>query len=163
MATRCGDVDPGLILYLQRAAGLDREELERLLNHESGLRGLAGESDMRELLASSEPAAREAIELYCYRARKYVGGYLAALGGADAIVFGGGVGENAPRVRARILGGLQGLGIEIDEAANDAAVGQEACIGKAGGAIEVWVIPVNEAESLARAALEVVGGTEGAR
>lgn len=103
MATRCGDVDPGLIVFLQRAKGLESAALERLLNRESGLLGVSGLSDdMRALLEAHSETARRAVDLYCYRARKYIGAYLMVLEGADAILFGGGVGENAPEVRARI-------------------------------------------------------------
>ena len=158
MATRAGDVDPGLLLHLQRSAGLDAAALERTLNHESGLLGLAGCADMRQLLASDEGAAREAVELYCYRARKYIGAYLAALGGAAAIAFGGGVGENAPAVRERILAGLDGLGIALEPARNDAAVGIEARVSSPASGVEVWVMPVDEAVLLAEAAASLVKG-----
>jgi len=108
MATRCGDVDAGLVIHLQRQAGLSPAATDRLLNESSGLLGLSGISgDMRVLLASENPHARLAVDLYCYRARKYIGAYLAVLGGVDAILFGGGVGENAPEIRARILDGLE--------------------------------------------------------
>jgi acetate kinase len=111
---------------------------------------------MRELLASREPAAHRAIDLYCYRARKYLGAYLAVMGGADAIVFGGGVGEHAPVVRAGILEGLQWAGVELDAARNSAAVGGEACISRADSAVEAWVVPVDEAAVLAQEAMTVV-------
>lgn len=158
MATRCGDLDPGAALHLQRAAGLAPAELERVLNHESGLLGLSGSSaDMAALLSAPDPRARRAVEIYCYRARKYVGAYLAALGGADAILFGGGVGEHAPEVRRRILAGLEPLGIEIDRALNDAAVGREARISAARSKVEIRVIAVDEAGMLVRAALSHLG------
>ncbi len=157
MATRAGDVDPGLLLYLQRAEGMTPERLERLLNEESGLLGLSGTSgDMQRLLGSEEPAARLAVETYCYRARKYVGAFLAALGGAEAILFGGGVGEHAPEVRARILTGLLWMGVVLDATVNRAAVGAEARIGNGFSEIEVWVIPVDEAAILAQEAVAVV-------
>ncbi len=108
MATRAGDVDAGLLLYLQREAGIDAAQMEKLLQKESGLPGLSGVSgDMRVLLAADKPEAKSAIALYCYRAKKYIGAYLAALGGADAVLFGGGVGENSPVIRARILAGME--------------------------------------------------------
>lgn len=154
MATRAGDVDPGLLLHLQRAERLSPGEVERLLNEQSGLLALSGSTgDMQRLLADPSPAARLAVEVYCYRARKYVGAYLAALGGADAILFGGGVGERAPSVRWKILAGLQRLGIELDDEANRAAVGREARIGAPGGAVEAWVVPVDEAALLAEKAV----------
>jgi len=111
---------------------------------------------MRELLASTDTDAELAVEVYCYRARKYIGAYVAALGGVDAILFAGGVGEHAPEIRARILAGLDVFGIAVDAAANRAAIGTAARI-DAAGAVEVWVIPVDEAHAIARAALAVVG------
>ncbi len=154
MATRSGDVDPGLLLFLQRAEGLTPERMERLLNEESGLLGLSGVSGhMRALLDADDADARRAVEVYCYRARKYVGAYLAALGGADAILFGGGVGEQAPEVRARILDGLEGLGIALDEDANRAAIGAEMHISHSSSATAVWVVPVDEAVILVQAAV----------
>jgi acetate kinase len=154
MATRCGDVDAGLLLYLQRAEGMSPAQLDSLLNDASGLLGVSGLSgDMRELLASDDPRAQLAVDLYCYRAHKYIGAYLAVLGGADAILIGGGVGENAPAIRAQILRGLDWTGIRVDEATNAAATGIEARISPGGGRPEVWVIPVDEARLLAEEAL----------
>lgn len=161
MATRSGDVDPGLLLFLQRAEGLTPERMERLLNEEGGLLGLSGVSgDMRALLDADDAGARLAVDVYCYRARKYIGAYLAALGGADAILFGGGVGEHAPEVRVQILTGLDGLGIVLDADANRAAVGAESCISQRGSATGVWVVPVDEAMILAQAALAVTAASE---
>lgn len=149
MATRSGDVDPGLLIHLQRHAGVSAADLEHILSHESGLRGLSGRSgDMRDLLAADDDAAALAIEVYCYRARKYIGAYLAAMNGADGILFGGGVGENAPEVRARILAGLDQLGIKFDKAANKQTIGRRGCISAADSAIAVWVAPVDEAAIL---------------
>jgi|AntDeeMinimDraft_5_1070356.scaffolds.fasta_scaffold00149_34 acetate kinase len=154
MATRAGDVDPGLLLHLQRAHGLPPERLETMLNRESGLLGVSGISaDMRELVAADTDAARLAVDLYAYRARKYIGAFLAVLSGADAILFGGGVGEHQPQIRAAMLEGLQWAGIGLDPVANNAATGGDRCIGTSGSGIEVHVIEVDEAERLARAAL----------
>lgn len=152
MATRSGDLDPGLLLYLLREGSMTVDELDRLLNKESGLRGMAGESDMRKLLVSNEPAAQLAVELYCYRARKYVGAYLAVLGGADAIIFGGGVGEHAPEIRERILAGMEWAGIVLDRERNHAAVGAEACISRDDSRVTVWAIAVDESQLLAEEA-----------
>jgi len=161
MATRSGDVDPGLLLFLQRAEGLTPDRMERLLNEESGLLGLSGVSgDMRALLEADDAEARLAVDVYCYRARKYVGAYLAVLGGADAILFGGGVGEQAPEVRAQIFSGLEGLGIVLDADANRAAIGAEMGISARGSAVAVWVVPVDEAVILAQAALAVTAASE---
>lgn len=154
MATRAGDVDPGLLLHLQRTHGMTPERLETMLNRESGLLGVSGISaDMRELVAADTDAARLALDLYAYRARKYIGAFLAVLGGADAILFGGGVGEHQPQVRAAILEGLQWAGVDLDPAANQAATGGDASISTPASGIEVHVIDVDEAERLARTAL----------
>ncbi|MCA1805164.1 MAG: acetate/propionate family kinase [Xanthomonadaceae bacterium] len=159
MATRSGDLDPGLLLYLQRHAGLDARQLEEILNHRSGLLGLSGSSgDMRELLASDSPGARQAIGLYCYRAAKYIGAYLAVLGGAQAIVFGGGVGEHAPLIRARILENLRWAGIHLDPAANEATIGQPACISASTSPVSIWVLPVDEASLMAEQARALSSG-----
>jgi acetate kinase len=156
MATRCGDVDPGLLLFLQQAEGLRPDALERLLNRESGLLGVSGLSgDMRTLLEAPSEAARQAMDLYCYRARKYIGAYLTVLEGTDAILFGGGVGENAPAVRARILAGMEWAGIVLDAGAN-CAFGTEARISSPNSQVEMWVILVDEAQILAREALAVI-------
>ena len=155
MATRVGDVDAGALLYLQREANLGADELETMLNRESGLLGVSGVSDdMRQLLARDDENSRLAVALYCYRARKYVGAYLAVLGGADAILFGGGVGENAASVRAQILGALEWCGLSLDDAANSAAtaVPEPTRISAPGSAIEAWIMPVDEALTMARAA-----------
>ena len=163
MATRCGDVDAGLLLYLQRMEQLPPERLERLLNEESGLLGVSGMSgDMRVLLGSAEPAARLAVELYCQRARKYLGAYLAVLGGADAILFGGGVGENAPAIRARILDGMAWAGIELDVERNRAATGTPAALHGPDSRTEIHVVPVDEAALLAEQAIALVATVPGA-
>jgi acetate kinase len=160
MATRSGDLDPGLLLYLQAALDVDAASLEKTLSHRSGLLGLAGlGGDMRRLLESDSPAARDAIGLYCYRAAKYIGAYLAVLGGAEAIVFGGGVGENAPSIRARILDYLYWAGIHLDPVANQAAIGAQQCISQASSPIPVWVLPVDEASLMAEQARALLDGS----
>lgn len=157
MATRCGDLDPAVPLYLQRVAGMSLPEVERLLNEESGLQGLSGHSaDMRTLLDSGRPAAQFAVDLYCYRIRKYLGAYLAVLGGVDGVLFGGGTGEHSPAVRSGILAGLEGLGLELDSAANDAAVASEALISPPRQRPQIWVLPVDEAAIMARDALAAI-------
>lgn len=150
MATRCGDLDPGLVFYLQRTLGIDAAELEDTLNRRSGLLGVSGLSaDMSVLLEADTPAAQLAVGLYCYRASKYIGAYLAALGGVDSIVFGGGVGENAPIVRARILANMDWAGIHLDPALNQATIGQEQCISRVDSPVTVWVLPVDEQRLMA--------------
>jgi len=165
MSTRAGDVDSGLLTFLQRAEALTPDSLEHLITHDSGLLGLAGDGDMQALLARNDAEARLAIDVYCYRARKYIGAYLTVLGGVDAILFGGGVGERAAPIRARILGELEWLGIALDESANRNAVSVEARISRGESPVEVWVIAVDEAQVLARAALALapVQGTSSAR
>ena len=152
MSTRSGDLDPGVLLTLQRREGLDSDGLERLLDHESGLLGISGSSgDMKELLADSgNPAARLAIDVFCQRVRKYVGAYLAVLGRADGIVIGGGIGENSPEIRARCLSGLEPLGIVLDEEANRATVGRDGRISPIRSTIEVDVAVADEAGEIAR-------------
>jgi acetate kinase len=160
MATRSGDVDPALPAFLEEHEGIGPTEAEHILNRESGLKGVSGRSgDMRELLAAGDERAERAIELYCYRIRKYIGAYLAVLGGADALVFGGGVGENSPPVRSRVCEGLGWCGIELDEEKNAEAAGKEMRI-DAGGGIEVWVMLVDEGEVMARDAQALLGGKE---
>lgn len=160
MATRSGDLDPGVITYLQRVTGMSAPQIDRMLNEDSGLAGTSGVSgDMRTLLDSNEPRARLAIDLYCYRARKYIGAYLAVLGGADAVLFGGGVGEHAPAVRERILAGMDAFGIRLNPTANKAAVGREAHISHDRSAIAVWVVPVDEGRLLAQEAMSLLSGS----
>ncbi len=157
MATRAGDVDAGLVTYLMREAHIDPAALDHVLNNESGLFGLSGISaDLREVLASDTADARLAVDLYVYRLRKYVGAYLAALDGADGIVFGGGVGEHAPEIRDRVLSGMSWCGIEMDRVRNGLARGGEMRIAADGSAIDAWVLAVDEAALLARKALEML-------
>lgn len=155
MATRCGDLDPNVVLHLLRG-GMSVEAVDRLLSGNSGLLGMAGSADLRGLLARTDAPARLAVDLYCYRIRKYVGAFLAVLGGADAIVFGGGVGENAPEIRRRVLAHMEWCGVRLDKAANDAAVGTEARIGATGSAVQVWVVPVDESAVLAGEAVALL-------
>lgn len=160
MATRSGDIDPALVAFLQRQEGFTLGQVDRLLNEQSGLLGVSGISaDIRQLLSSQDEHARLAVDLYCYRARKYLGAYLAVLGGAEAIIFGGGVGENVPAVRARILAGMTWCGIEIDSEKNNDAR-EVSCISTRTSRIEVWIIPVNEAAVLAQEAATVMAAKE---
>jgi len=156
MATRSGDLDPGLMTFLQRQESLTPEEMDRLLNEQSGLSGVSGISaDIRKLLKSEDERERLAIDLYCYRARKYLGAYLAVLGGTNAVVFGGGVGENVPVVREKILAGMEWCGIHLDAKKNSDASGMS-CISSETSEVEVWVAPVNEAAILAQEAEAVI-------
>ena len=148
MGTRAGDTDLGAALYLMQWEKLDTGQMDALLNHSSGLAGISGVSnDMRTLLESAgqgNPRAQLAIDVFCYRIRKYIGAYFAALNGADAVVFTAGIGENAPAIRAQACESLDALGIRIDPARNASARGVEAEISAAGAATGVWVIPTNE-------------------
>jgi acetate kinase len=165
MATRSGDIDAGLVTYLQRTAGFTPDTLERLLNTESGLLGISGESgDMRVLLESTNRDARFAIDLYCYRIRKYIGAYVAVLGGLDAIAIGGGVGENSPVIRKRILSGMEWCGISVDDTANEsthATSETDARISPKSGPVDVWVVAVDEGAVLAREAALVLRAARG--
>ena len=121
MGTRCGSLDPGVILYLMDQRGMDARAIEKLLYNQSGLLGVSGSSsDMRTLLASSDPRAKLAVDLFCYRIRRELGSLAAALGGLDAIVFTGGIGENSAVIRERVCRDAAWLGVELDAAANAA-------------------------------------------
>lgn len=153
MGTRSGDLDPALIGYLARREGVTAGEVERMLNEESGLLGLSGSSrDMRDLIAAREtdPRARLAVDVFCHRARKYLGAYLAVLGGARAVVFTGGIGERAPEVRAAICRDGAWCGLELDPALNRQTVGRAGRISAAGARLEAWVIPADEEQVIAR-------------
>ncbi len=166
MGTRSGDVDPAVLDYVAQKEGLSLRDVELLLNKQSGLLGISGlTNDMRELLAEADEhddrRAWLAIDLFAYRARKYVGSYLAALGGADAICFAGGVGENAAAVRTMICQGLEFLGVRLDAEANAATVGgREGRISAQGSRPELWVIPTDEELLIARDTWRVVHGAE---
>lgn len=158
MGTRSGDIDPSLPRILSSAGNLDAGEVDALLNHQSGLLGVSGcASDMRALEAAAESdvalrahQARLAIEMFCYRARKYVGAYLAALEGAEAIVFTGGIGENSSRIRVQICSGFEWAGLRIDEAANQMLLGKEGCFSTGESPLAAYVIPTDEELMIAR-------------
>jgi acetate kinase len=165
MRTR-GELDPAVFDFIASKEGLSIRDVDMLLNKQSGLLGLSGLThDMRELLAEEKETgdrrARVAIDMFCYRARKYIGAYFAAMCGADAIVFTGGIGENSPEIRARIVGGLDRLWVVFDHEANTNMVdGKEGRITKDGAALEVWVIPTNEELLIARDTARLVLGLE---
>ena len=165
MGTRSGDLDPAILEYVSVKEGTSLRDLDAMLNKRSGLLGISGlTSDMRELLAEEQETgdrrARLAIDLFSYRVKKYIGAYLAAMNGADAIVFAGGIGENSPDVRARICRGLEWLGIAIDEAKNAATVGTEGRIDAPPSKVELWVIPTDEELLIARDTWRVVTGAD---
>lgn len=156
MGTRAGDIDPGVLLHLQRAGGLGVDELDDLLQHGSGLHGLCGIQDFRDLVVAidaGDVAARAAYDVYCHRVRKYVGAYLAVLGGADVITFTAGTGENVPRVRRDVLSGLERLGIRIDPDRNEVRGGLRGGpvrISTDHSPVAVLVVPTDEELSIAR-------------
>jgi acetate kinase len=159
MATRSGDLDPAIFSYLATSEGLSPVEVERILNHDSGLLGVSGISDdMRELEAAIDTSADAAlaIEMFCYRVRKYIGAYLAVLGRVDAIVFGAGIGEHSVNARAHICKDLDALGIVFDEARNRAANGREACFSADQSRIALWVVPLDEELQIARASARLI-------
>jgi acetate kinase len=162
MGTRSGDVDPGALLYVMEQTGMTAAEMGRELNEASGLLGLSGKSaDMRELLAlerGGDAAAALAIEIFCRRARHYLAAYIAELGGVDAIAFGGGIGENCPDIRRRIIGDLSWAGIELSPAANAASNGLSANIAMRSSNAAILVIPVDEASVIGAEALELLRG-----
>jgi acetate kinase len=141
MGTRSGDIDPTVVFHLHRVAGLPIEEIERSLTRYAGLLGLTGDNDLRAVLARTDERARLAIDVYCRRIREYVGAYLAVLGRADAIAFTGGVGEHSAPVRRAVMSGLQGLGIELHEARNQAG---ETVISTDESPVTVCVVPTDE-------------------
>jgi len=157
MATRSGDIDPFIVLYLMRSCGLSMEETEEMLNHSSGLLGISGISgDMKILLESDHPDARIAVELFCYRVKKYIGAFYSILQGADTLLFGGGIGENSPVIRERIIEGMKWMGIVLDTSANSATIGREGCISSAESRTAAWVISVDEESILAEEADELI-------
>jgi len=159
MGTRSGDLDPAIVGHLSRAEGVPVAEVERWLNERSGLLGLSARSgDLRDLLAheSMDESAAIALEVFCYRIRKYVGAYLAALGGAQAVVFTGAIGERSAEVRARICQGLEWLGLILDPRANTAASEGERRISASGARLEAFVIPTDEEIEIARGAVQAL-------
>ena len=159
MGTRSGDVDPGALLHLLRG-GLSVDELDRVLNSRSGLLGLAGSADMRDVTAAAaagDEHAALALDVWAHRIRHYVGAYLAQLGGLDALVFTAGIGENAADLRARALDGLGHLGLALDEGRNTSTAREARFISPEGAPIAVLVVPTNEELAIAQAAAQLVG------
>jgi len=157
MSTRSGDLDPGLLWYLARTEGLDVQRFNEMVNFQSGLLGVSEtSSDMRDLLdrETRDVRAAEAVALFCYQVKKWIGAFAAALGGLDALVFTGGIGENAPPVRARICDGLGFLGIELDTKRNGA---NEGVISADAGRVAVRVIRTDEEIMIARSVSRLLG------
>jgi acetate kinase len=144
MGTRCGAIDPGAVLYLMQEKGLSADAISELLYHDSGMLGVSGVSaDMQTLLASGAPAAAQAVDLFVYRIGRELGSLAAALGGLDALVFTGGIGEHAVRIRQRVCDGAAWLGVSVDPKANAA---HDTCISCANSAVSAWVIATDEDE-----------------
>ena len=163
MGTRSGDLDPAIVNLIGTKEGLSPSEVDTLLNTQSGLLGISGlTNDMRILLAElkehEDRRVRLAIDVFCYRARKYIGAYLAALGGADAVVFTGGIGENSPEIRARICQGLDWAGLKIDSRRNEEAVGRESLISTDDSKLLAYAIPTDEELLIARDTVRVILG-----
>lgn len=153
MGTRSGDLDPAVVTFLAQKEGLNPAEVENWLNYRSGLLGISGLSnDVRELVAAFDvnQRARLAVEVFCYRARKYLGAYLAVLGVAEAVVFSGGIGENSPLIREKICGEMAWCGLLLDETQNDSIIGAEGRISRADARIHAYVIPSDEEVIIAR-------------
>jgi acetate kinase len=164
MGTRCGDLDPAVVVQCVEREGMRLEQVGEMLNRRSGLLGISGlTNDMRDLLDAEpgEPRARLAIEVFCHRVRKYVGAYHALLGGADAVVFTGGIGENSADIRSRICDGLSGIGIDLDEERNSRLRrGETAEVSRPGSDVKVLVIPTDEERLIARDTFRVVSESE---
>ena len=163
MGTRSGDLDPAIVGVIAQKEGMSSSEAETLLNTQSGLLGISGlTNDMRELQAElrdhDDRRVRLAIEIFCYRARKYIGAYLAAMGGADAVVFTGGIGENSPDVRARICGEMEWAGLHLDAPKNLETVGREGMISTEDSKLYAYAIPTDEELLIARDTVRVIKG-----
>jgi acetate kinase len=171
MGTRSGDLDPAIVNVIARKEGMSSSEVDTLLNTQSGLLGISGLThDMRELQAKSKHKdkdrdndeearrARLAIDIFCYRARKYMGAFLACLGGADAVVFTGGIGENSPEIRAQICAGMEWAGLKLDAARNQETVGREDKISTQDSKLLAYVIPTDEELLIARDTVRVISG-----
>lgn len=153
MGTRCGDLDPSIPFYLARETGMTFAEINDLFNRQSGLKGLCGVSDMREtlrLVDEGNSEAQLALDMFCYRIKKYIGAYWAVLGRLDALVFTGGVGENAPRIRAGSCAGLEGMGVVLDMEKNEARSGRVMEIQGERSSVKVLVVPTDEELEIAR-------------
>jgi acetate kinase len=161
MGTRSGDLDPAVVFYLHREAGMSVDDIDDLLNKRSGMLGLAGANDMREVerrAAAGDAAAADALDVYCYRIRKYVGAYAAALGRLDALVFTAGIGEHSDGVRAGVCQGLEHLGVRLNPNRNRARSGRPRTVSADDSPVAVLVVPTNEELEIAQQTLAVVGG-----
>jgi acetate kinase len=160
MGTRCGDIDPAIPLVLQRTMGMSHEQVDDVLNRKSGMLGISEvSSDMRDInekAAAGHPQAQLALEIFAYRIKKYIGAYIAAMNGADLVIFTAGIGERGREEREMILTGMEFLGIEFDREANQEAFGKFGTISKPGSRVKVMVIPTNEELEIAEQTLKVI-------
>jgi acetate kinase len=164
MGTRCGDLDPAIPFYLTRVTRMAYGDLEALLNKGSGLKGICGANDMREVLQMAnrgEPQAQLALELYCYRIKKYLGAYFAILGRVDAVVFTGGIGENAAPIRKQCCQGLEALGITVDDRKNEKACEEVLEIQRDGAPVKVLAVRTNEEREIAEQTINAIEKTKG--
>ncbi len=161
MGTRCGDIDPAILPFLQKTFSYSADDVDNLINKKSGLLGISGiGNDMRDIeagAAAGNPRARLALEIFCYRGRKYIGSYAAAMGGLDAVVFTAGIGEHSPAIRSMMCAGLEFLGVELDAEKNANCKG-ECDVSTAGSRGSILVIPTNEELAIARETARVMTG-----
>ncbi|HMK56940.1 MAG TPA: acetate kinase [Dissulfurispiraceae bacterium] len=164
MGTRCGDLDPAIPFYIARATGKSFDEIEKVLNKESGLKGICGHNDMREverLASAGNASATLAIEMFCYRIKKYIGAYYAAIGSLDAVIFTGGIGENSSIIRKKACGGLECFGIAIDDEKNNVRAKTLTDISSPSSKIRIVIIPTNEELEIAQQTIECIRAAEG--
>lgn len=158
MGTRTGDIDPAVVFHLARVGGMSIDEIDTLFNKKSGLKGLAGDNDMRgvrERADAGDPEARAALDVYVHRLKKYVGSYAAVMGGLDALTFTAGIGENNAALRTEVCEGLEFLGITIDESRNEGRGGPKV-ISAEGSPVTVYVVPTNEELEIARQSVALI-------
>ncbi|MDR3175754.1 MAG: acetate kinase [Desulfovibrio sp.] len=161
MGSRCGDIDPAILFYLARQTGMSIEKIDDTLNRRSGLKGICGLNDMRDIHSASgkgDEKARLALDMFCYSIKKYIGSYCAVLGKTDALVFTAGIGENDSEVREMVCADMEGLGIILDPLANAARSGQARVISDGKSAVRVMVIPTNEELAIAKSTVRVLNG-----
>jgi acetate kinase len=159
MGTRCGDIDPSLPFYIAQRSGMSLNDIDRMLNKESGLKGICGANDMREIISRAEgndALATLSLDMFCYRIKKYIGAYYAVLGGIEAVVFTGGIGENAAIIRKMCCEGLERLGISIDAGKNDSPSSETREINQSAAPVKVLVIPTNEELEIAIQTVETI-------
>jgi len=159
MGTRSGDIDPALHFFIMREMGMTADQLEKSLNSQGGLKGLCGLNDMREIeerAKNGDEGAKLAIEIFCYRIKKYIGAYCAVLGRLDAIVFTGGIGENSVLVRSLVCSGSDNMGIRLDEARNGAVSGNVSEIQADGAPVKLLVVKTDEEREIARQTIDTI-------